>query len=129
MTKHETGTWTFRMEDKLPFSLTIMAGDECIFHEYAISHSTEQKTRQDCLDAVGFSGSQRDEAVAEVAKQVARFRLAAAAPDLLAACEAALKDSTESIPGKVYYGPGHELKPETIAALRAAIAKAEPVPA
>lgn len=54
---------------------------------------------------------------------LANARLIAAAPDLLAACEAVLADCTR-VPGRIYNGPGLEPRYETMEFLRAAIAKA-----
>jgi hypothetical protein len=65
-------------------------------------------------------GVQCDDANREIE---ANARLIAAAPDLVAACKAALEDS-EMIPGRVYYGPGLELTGATIDLLKAAVSKA-----
>lgn len=77
-----------------------------------------------CIEAIGYG------IIADVGGGLphvrrANARLIAAAPDLLAACEAALHDSEYMEPGKVYHGPGHELTRETKAMLRAAIARAK----
>ena len=55
-TKHTPGNWTLEFPDKWPYGFTISSGDVVILHQDAMACSFEQKTREDCLNGVGFKG-------------------------------------------------------------------------
>lgn len=94
MGKHTAGPWIFERVNTWPFSVIVKSGEKVIYRENAACHSTQQKTREDCEQGVGFNEKQgvfsRENARQLIAEQDANAALISAAPDLLQLCERAL---------------------------------------
>ena len=74
--------WKLSFVDKWPFGLVITGSDGSeVLAQTAYCHSSKQKTRQDCIEGIGFRehgvdrGTLRAEAVAAIARQDDTARL------------------------------------------------------
>ena len=90
-TKFTPGTWRFLPLEQWPFGVSVVADDKVILRQDAAAHSTQQKTRTDCEQGVGFDRKDISAVQDAIREQDANARLIAAAKDLLGACEAALE--------------------------------------
>lgn len=86
--KHSPGPFRLELKQAWPFGFSIWSGDKEILQQGAYCTASGQKTRDDCLQGIGFPGhtkapgrSTREDAARLNAEQDANSRLWSAAPD------------------------------------------------
>lgn len=86
MSAHSPGPWSVEFPSEFPWGHRITASDtSVVIEDYAIACSSEQKTREDNLAAVGFPWRERPKVIEMLETQKANASLIAAAPELLEA--------------------------------------------
>lgn len=81
------GPWKLELKQKWPFGVKVVTDDKEILHQDAYCHSSDQKSRIDCEQAVGFPYRERASVSAAIREQDDNARLIAAAPELLEALQ------------------------------------------
>lgn len=86
--------WKFEKIEKFPFGFRIHSGNgEVILQQEAIYRSTEQKSRLDNEQGVGFRGDEINEATEAIKTQDLIGRLFTVAPELYSILQTALSET------------------------------------